>query len=143
MEERNTRFNSLSISTRATGGFTGAVERQATPSAIIRLLSYNGGAMASHASEIDYGGEVVGTTSFPGMGSGHFANQGWTKACYQKNITYFPTTGGQVNASLTPSQAWPSCYTSQVTLYASPWFESAFYGGPGRGKLLGTTLITG
>jgi Neprosin len=92
---------------------------------------YKGGAMASHASEIDYGGEVVGTTSFPPMGSGHFANQGWTKACYQRDITYFPTGGGQVNASLTPSQAWPNCYTSQVTLYASPWFETEFYGGPG------------
>ena len=92
---------------------------------------YKGGALASHASEIDYGGEVVGTTSFPGMGSSHFANQGYGKACYQRNITYFPTTGGQVNASLTPSQSWPNCYTSQVILYASPWLETEFYGGPG------------
>ncbi len=37
---------------------------------------YKNGAMASHATELDYGGEVVGTSSFPGMGSGHFANQG-------------------------------------------------------------------
>jgi Neprosin len=92
---------------------------------------YKGGAMASQAAEIDYGGEVVGTTSFPPMGSGHFANQGWTKACYQRDVTYFPTGGGQVNASLTPSQAWPNCYTSQVILYASPWSETEFYGGPG------------
>lgn len=92
---------------------------------------YKGGAMASHASEIDYGGEVVGTTSFPGMGSGHFASEGWTKACYQRDVTYFPTTGGQVNASLTASQAWPKCYTSEVILYASPWFETEYYGGPG------------
>jgi hypothetical protein len=92
---------------------------------------YKGGAMASHASEIDYGGEVVGTTSFPPMGSGHFASEGWTKACYQRDITYFPTGGGQVNASLTPSQAWPKCYTAGVTLYASPWFETEFFGGPG------------
>jgi Neprosin len=92
---------------------------------------YKGGAMASHASEIDYGGEVVGTTSFPWMGSGHFASEGWTKACYQRDITYFPTAGGQVNASLTASQAWPKCYTSTVVLYASPWFETEWYGGPG------------
>jgi hypothetical protein len=92
---------------------------------------YKNGAMASHASEIDYGGEVVGTTSFPPMGSGHFAKEGWTKACYQRDITYFPTSGGQVNASLTPSQAWPNCYTSQVIMYASPWLETEFYGGPG------------
>jgi hypothetical protein len=92
---------------------------------------YSGGAMASHAAEIDYGGETVGTTSFPGMGSGHFAKEGWSKACYQRDITYFPTGGGQVNASLTASQGWPSCYTSQVIMYASPWFETEFYGGPG------------
>jgi hypothetical protein len=92
---------------------------------------YKGGAMASHASEIDYGGEVVGTTSFPGMGSGHFAKEGWTKACYQRNITYFPTAGGQVNASLTASQSWPNCYTAQVIMYAAPWLETEFYGGPG------------
>ncbi|MGC2403828.1 MAG: neprosin family prolyl endopeptidase [Acidobacteriaceae bacterium] len=92
---------------------------------------YRGGAMAHNAAEIDYGGEVVGTTSFPPMGSGHFASEGWTKACYQRDITYFPTNGGQVNAGLTPSQAWPKCYTSTVTLYASPWFETEFFGGPG------------
>jgi hypothetical protein len=92
---------------------------------------YKGGAMASHAAEIDYGGEVVGTTSFPGMGSGHFAIEGWTKACYQRDITYFPTAGGQVNASLTPSQSWPNCYTAQVILYAAPWLETLYYGGPG------------
>jgi hypothetical protein len=92
---------------------------------------YKGGAMASHASEIDYGGEVVGTSSFPGMGSSHFANQGWTKACYQRDITYFPTAGGQVNASLTASQSWPNCYTAQVVLYAAPWLETLYYGGPG------------
>ncbi len=92
---------------------------------------YKGGAMASHASEIDYGGETVGTTSFPGMGSGHFAKEGYGKAAYQRNITYFPTTGGQVNASLTPSQSWPGCYTAQVVLYAAPWLETLYYGGPG------------
>jgi hypothetical protein len=92
---------------------------------------YKGGAMAHHASEIDYGGETVGTTSFPPMGSGHFASENWTKACYQRDITYFPTNGGQVNASLTASQGWPNCYTAQVILYAPPWSETEFYGGPG------------
>jgi hypothetical protein len=93
---------------------------------------YKGGALAGNASEIDYGGETVGTTSFPPMGSGHFANGGWQHAAYQRTIGYYKPVGGAlVNASLTPSQAWPACYTAQVTMYASPWFETLWFGGPG------------
>ena len=92
---------------------------------------YKGGALASHATEIDYGGEVVGTTSFPGMGSGHFAKEGWQKACFQRDIYYFPTTGGAVYANLTPSQSWPNCYTVQKVNYAAPWNDTIYYGGPG------------
>jgi hypothetical protein len=93
---------------------------------------YGSGALSAHASEIDYGGETVGTTSFPSMGSGAFANQGWQHAAYQRTIGYWPPQGGaMINANLTPSQAWPSCYTAQVTLYAAPWSETLWYGGPG------------
>jgi len=93
---------------------------------------YKGGALASHATEIDYGGEVVGTTSFPPMGSGAFAKDGWQKAAYQRTIGYWPPQGGaMINASLTASQAWPNCYTAQVVLYGSPWFETLWFGGPG------------
>ena len=88
-------------------------------------------AMASHAAEIDYGGETVGTTSFPRMGSGAFANQGWQKAAYQRQIYYYPQAGGSAWAALTASQAWPNCYTAQVVNYASPWNETLWYGGPG------------
>jgi hypothetical protein len=93
---------------------------------------YRGGALAGNSTEIDYGGETVGTTTFPPMGSGAFANQGWTKAAFQRTIGYYPPLGGaMVNASLTPSQAWPNCYTAQVAFYASPWFETLWFGGPG------------
>ena len=60
---------------------------------------YNNGALSRHAESIDYGGETVGTTSFPPMGSGAFANAGWQKAAYQRQIYYFPTAGGS---------AWPA-----------------------------------
>ena len=43
---------------------------------------YRGGAMATKASEVDYGGEVVGTTSLPPMGGDVFANQGWQHAAF-------------------------------------------------------------
>jgi hypothetical protein len=96
-----------------------------------KASQYGSGTMATHAVEIDYGGETVGTTSWPGMGSGHFANQGWQKASYQRDIESFPTTGGAVIASLTPSQQWPQCYTATVTKFNPPWNETLFFGGPG------------
>jgi hypothetical protein len=93
---------------------------------------YNGGAMATNATEIDYGGETVGTTSFPAMGSGEFAKAGWQHAAYQRNIGYWPPAGGaMINANLTPSQGWPNCYTAEVDFYAPPWSETLWYGGPG------------
>jgi hypothetical protein len=91
---------------------------------------YRGGAMASGASEIDYGGETVGTTSWPPMGSGAFANTGWQHAAYQRDIRYYPPGGGTTHASLTGSATSP-CYTVSVARYAAPWNETIFFGGPG------------
>lgn len=91
---------------------------------------YRNGAMASHASEIDYGGEVVGTTSWPPMGSGAFAVTGWQHAAFQRQVHCFPTTGGRADAALTPS-ATSSCFTAQVVKYAAPWNETVWFGGPG------------
>jgi hypothetical protein len=92
---------------------------------------YRNGALASKASSIDYGGETVGTTSWPPMGSGEFANTGWQKAAYQRNISYYPTTGGAVDANLTVSNPSPGCYTAIVTKYNPPWNETLWFGGPG------------
>lgn len=92
---------------------------------------YRGGAMATQASEIDYGGEVVGTTSFPAMGGGAFANAGYQHAAYQRDVNYFPTAGGRVIAALTASAASPQCYTAIVTQYNAPWNETVWFGGPG------------
>ena len=114
------------------GGSTTTARREATPSATTPDSLYKGGALAGHATEIDYGGETVGTTSFPAMGSGAFANQGWQHAAYQRNIGYWPPQGGaMIDANLNPSQGWPGCYTAEVDLYAPPWSETLWYGGPG------------
>jgi hypothetical protein len=92
---------------------------------------YRGGAMATKASEVDYGGEVVGTTSWPPMGGGAFANQGWQHAAYQRDIRYFPAAGGNVSAKLTAAAASPNCYTAAVSMNAAPWNETLYFGGPG------------
>ncbi len=91
---------------------------------------YQGGALVGNASEIDYGGETVGTTTFPPMGSGHSAEEGWQKAAFHRTIAYY-TQNAMINSSLTPSQAWPNCYTAKVEMIGSPWFETLWYGGPG------------
>ena len=36
-----------------------------------------------------------------------------------------------INANLTPAVEWPGCYTSIVDLYAAPWYETEWFGGPG------------
>lgn len=95
---------------------------------------YSGGALSKYASEIDYGGEATGTTSWPPMGSGQFASAGYGKAAYQRTIYYFPTGGGATYANLTSSQQWPWDYTAQVANYNSPWYETLFFGGPGGTK---------
>jgi len=92
---------------------------------------YNNGALASNASSIDYGGETVGTTSWPAMGGGEFADTGWQKAAYQRNINYYSTTGGAADASLTADNPSPLCYSAIVTKYNPPWSETLWFGGPG------------
>ena len=80
---------------------------------------YRNGALTRNASVIEYGGETVGTTSWPPMGSGQFANAGWQKAAYQRAISYYPTTGGCVHAHLTAVSPSPQCYTASITNYAN------------------------
>jgi Neprosin len=92
---------------------------------------YRNGAMATQATGIDYGGETVGTTSWPPMGSGAFANQGWQHAAYQRDIRYYPSAGGNLVASLNPAQASPQCYTVAVSKLNPSWNETIFFGGPG------------
>ena len=91
---------------------------------------YQNGPMTTGATEIDFGGETVGTGSYPPMGSGAFASGGSGKAAYQRNIEYFPPGGGVQAASLTPSQDWRDSYTIDLETSAD-WGEYFFFGGPG------------
>lgn len=92
---------------------------------------YSGGQMASHATDVDYGGEAVGDGTWPPMGSGAFASAGWQKAAYQRDIFFFPTGGGTQYADLTPLQPSPACYTIGVASTSPPWNEYFYFGGPG------------
>jgi hypothetical protein len=93
---------------------------------------YSGGQMASNATEILFGGETVtSAVSWPPMGSGAFAADGWQQAAYQRDIYYYPTGGGSQWAALTPEQPSPACYTLSLASAPQPWGVYFFFGGPG------------
>lgn len=89
--------------------------------------------LSKAASEIDYGGEVVGTTIWPPMGSGQFAKKGFRYAAYDHNIIYYPNTSYYSVAKLTAAQPSPSCFTDDLHNASdnSGWGTYFFFGGPG------------
>jgi hypothetical protein len=98
---------------------------------------FNGGQMSRNATLADFGGETfTGGSSWPQMGSGKFASQGWAQAAYQKTIWYIPRNesgGTGVWASLDKIEPNPACYTINITPASSggSWGTYFFYGGPG------------
>ncbi len=94
---------------------------------------YHGTPITVAANEIDYGGEVVGTTIWPPMGSGRFASAGFGRAAFDKNIVYYPNTNYFSAATLTPDQPSSRCYTDITTNNSgvANWTTYFFLGGPG------------
>ena len=94
---------------------------------------YNGGQLTRFAQRIDYGVETVGTTNWPGAGSGYWGTAGWDYAAYQRNIYYFNLSSTTVWASLTPVQPSPACYNTAGPYYSSTagWGVYFYAGGPG------------
>jgi hypothetical protein len=97
---------------------------------------YGQGQMSRSAERIDYGGEVTGTTTWPQMGSGQFAKEGWQKAAFQNTIFYIPRDeddGVGVWAILNKVENSPKCYTIDLVSAANGgnWGTYFFFGGPG------------
>jgi hypothetical protein len=89
---------------------------------------YGQGPMATAAASIDFGGETVGATSWPAMGSGRFASQ--ANAAFQENISYYDLTGKRVSATLPiPTEPSPRCYTVGADIQNSGSYF--LFGGPG------------
>lgn len=99
------------------------------PSSIFSKLS-------GSAASVDWGGEVAsspdaGQTSTQ-MGSGHFPDEGFSKASYIKNIQLVDSTNSLKSASGVKLTAkWPMCYNVQNGTSAD-WGTYIFYGGPGK-----------
>uniref|UniRef100_A0A0D9V1V2 Neprosin PEP catalytic domain-containing protein n=1 Tax=Leersia perrieri TaxID=77586 RepID=A0A0D9V1V2_9ORYZ len=94
--------------------------------------------LASHASMVQFGGEVVNTRADGGthtatqMGSGHFAGEGFGKASYFRNLevvdwdnSLVPLSGFHVTAD------HPDCYDIQGGVN-TVWGNYFYYGGPGK-----------
>ena len=92
---------------------------------------YGGGQMASNATDIDYGGEVVNQTFWPPMGSGAFAATGYEHAAYFRDIDYFDLDRAPQQPNLIPVQSSANCYTLKEDAAADPWDVYFFFGGPG------------
>jgi hypothetical protein len=100
---------------------------------------YSGGRLAHYADRVDYGGETVGTTLWPPMGSGAFASAGPSQAAYQSRIFYIKTTtviDGGVWTSLKVTQPSPACYRLIFTPASGTSTDGSYFyfGGPGGGS---------
>ena len=94
---------------------------------------FRGGQMSRYATSILYGGETVGFGNFSAMGSGAFANQGYSYAAYQRQVYYVDAANAVHWANLTPIQESPGCYTVNGPLqqHNNTWGVYFYFGGPG------------
>ncbi|KAG2326145.1 hypothetical protein Bca52824_008873 [Brassica carinata] len=89
------------------------------------------------ATEVLWGGEIVnektgGKHTSTDMGSGHFANEGYRKASYFRNLM----TVDKTNTLREPQGVYPTvtndnCYSIKEGRNGTSWGFNFFYGGPG------------
>ncbi|KAL6969422.1 hypothetical protein U1Q18_029134 [Sarracenia purpurea var. burkii] len=95
--------------------------------------------LRSHASMIQFGGEIVDTRPWgfhtsTQMGSGHFAGEGFGKASYFRNLQVVDWDNGLIPLQNLRVQADnPDCYDIQGGIN-SVWGNYFYYGGPGRNE---------
>jgi Neprosin len=94
---------------------------------------FRGGAMSQNATSITYGGETAGDGSWGAMGSGAFANQGYSFAAYQRQVYFINLANNTAWANLAAQQPSPACYTLNGPLMGNNVFWGAYFyfGGPG------------
>jgi len=96
---------------------------------------YKGGPMGSgNANLAEFGGETyTGGSNWPQMGSGRFANAGYSYAAYQNTIFYIDQAGASHWSSLSPIVTNPNCYTLGITdsSVGGSWGTYIYFGCPG------------
>ena len=94
---------------------------------------YYGGQNTRNAQIIGFGSESVGTSVWPGEGSGDWSSAGFGYAAYQRNLYYISPSGTSYWDSLTPEDPSPACYTisGPYSSTSSGWNVYFYEGGPG------------
>lgn len=93
--------------------------------------------LRSHANMVQFGGEIVnsGSSGFhttTKMGSGHFADEGFGKAAYFRNLQVVDWDNNLIPPSNLQLLAdHPNCYNIKQGRN-SAWGDYFYYGGPGR-----------
>ncbi|THG17900.1 hypothetical protein TEA_028802 [Camellia sinensis var. sinensis] len=98
--------------------------------------------LRSHASMVQFGGEIVNTRSSLGggsrshtstqMGSGHFADEGFGKASYFRNLQVVDWDNNLIPLSNLHFLAdHPTCYDIRAGTNTL-WGDYFYFGGPGR-----------
>lgn len=95
------------------------------------------GAFDNSAYLVQWGGEaIIGSASgtYPPMGSGHFAEEGYRKSAYVKDIQVVDASGQKVDAPIDPSGSVQTygCYdTADGGNELEGSGRAFYYGGPG------------
>ncbi|KAJ0080473.1 hypothetical protein Patl1_23084 [Pistacia atlantica] len=93
--------------------------------------------LADHATMVEWGGEVVnsrvnGEHTSTQMGSGHFAEDGFGKASYFRNLEIVDSDNSLTSAQGISTLAEnTNCYNIKSS-YNNEWGTHFYYGGPGR-----------
>jgi Neprosin len=76
---------------------------------------YQGGQLSQNSNLLEFGSESVGTTVWPGEGSGLWADDGYSYAAYQSQLYYVDTSGTSLWDSLTADVPSPSTTESKTS----------------------------
>ncbi|KAK6646259.1 hypothetical protein PHAVU_L002232 [Phaseolus vulgaris] len=93
--------------------------------------------LADHATMVEWGGEVVNSRSngqhtFTQMGSGHFAEDGFGKASYFRNLQIVDMDNSLSSVqSISTLAENTNCYDIK-SFYSKEWGTYFYYGGPGN-----------
>lgn len=93
--------------------------------------------LADHATMVEWGGEIVnsrcnGEHTSTQMGSGHFAEAGFGKASYFRNLEIVDSDNSLSSVwSISTLAENTNCYNIKSS-YSSNWGTHFYYGGPGN-----------
>jgi len=93
---------------------------------------YRGGQMSKYAQSVQFGTESVGTTEWPGEGSGAWATAGYGKAAYQRDTFYIDLSGNSIRPTLQVFKPVSPCYNTfgPFESTSTSWQFFFYVGGP-------------